>query len=219
MPGVSGTGPCNQGRPRWRRRSCAAWASRAGLRSSKRGAPAVRGSVADRGGPESRARGCAVTQASPGQGGARPTPDGPPLFPAPHLPLETPAVNLFLAHVGGKRPFSSVPLWRPTAEAAGGPGHPPLGLPTPPPLVGTGLPQAQVGPHPTTLPPFSAPNRQSLGHRRQDVRMSHASCSRRVRVHQTRPVHVGCQACCCPSSGPPGRTPLLHNEASLLGLV
>lgn len=77
-----------------------------------------------------------------------------PLTLPPHLPLETP-VNLFLAHQGREeRPSGSnhfggqQPAWqRP---------------PTPPPFVGLPLPQAQAWPHPTTWPPSSAQNRQTL---------------------------------------------------------
>lgn len=216
-----------QRRPPWRAGAHgAASASRAGPgRAEEPGrAPASAGPRpgSGEGGRESRARGargCAVTQASPGQGGTRPTPDGPPLFPAPHLPLETPAVNLFLAHPGGKGPFSFIPLWRPTARATRGLDTLPSSCPPHLRLWVLALPQAQARPHPTTWPPFSAPNRQSLGHRRQDVRMSHASCSRRE-AGSTRPTQStwGARPAAARALAHPAESPLFHSEAPLLGL-
>lgn len=73
----------------WRRRSLAAQAIREGPGGAGEPgrAPASAGPQPGSGGRESeaqpQARRCAVTQASPGQGGTEPTPDGPPLFPRP----------------------------------------------------------------------------------------------------------------------------------------
>lgn len=93
-------------------------------RAVKGRAPHGDGGIHGTGRVESRALSGVVTQASQGQGRAEPAPDVLPLFPAPHLPLETRAVNLFLAHLGGKEAGLPHPLWE--AKDKPSSGHSPL---------------------------------------------------------------------------------------------
>ena len=110
------------------------------------------------GGCKSRALSRAVTQASQRQGRTEPAPDVLPLFPAPHLPLETCAVNLFLAHLGRKEAVLPHPLLEANCKPSSGHSPLPFCLPAGLQLVGDpGTGQASSN----NLVPSSAPNRRS----------------------------------------------------------
>ena len=134
---------------------------RAGLQPASRRAREG-GAQLDPAGRESPACGGAVTQGSPGQGGDRTSYRCIPPYPAPHLPLETPAVHLFRAHPCRVEALPSHPasLWEANSKPSRG--HNPLPSASHPTsgLRVLALLQAQAWP-PTTWPYFPAPNRPS----------------------------------------------------------
>ena len=93
-------------------------------------------------GPESPACGVAVTQGSPGQGGDRTSYRCIPPYPAPHLPLETPAVHLFRAHPCRVEALTSHPAspWEANSKPSRGHNPLPSGLPPHLRLAGPGPP-------------------------------------------------------------------------------
>lgn len=169
----------------------------------------------DQGGRKSPACRGGVTQASPGLGG-EPTPDVLLLFPSPHLPLETPSVNFSWAPQQGRGAPIPPPLWRPTGAFLR-PQSLPSGLPPHLQLVGTGPPPSAglaSSNNLATLLCINPPELEAQDAGRVDESLFLQS-QREVRRRgsappppgQTRPVHMGCQACCGPSSGPPSRSP------------
>lgn len=99
-------------------------------------------------GRESPACGGEVTQGSPGQGGDRTSYRCIPPYPAPHLPLETPAVHLFRAHPCRVEALPSHPASPWEANSKPSRGHNPLPSASHPTsgLRVLALPQAQAWP-------------------------------------------------------------------------